>query len=65
MFNIIKLIRERIRRYFFIKKYKKRAKYWREHPVEFCEEFFGCKLYPYQKDMINKINKINQDRYKR
>lgn len=48
----------RLKDYFFKRKFQKKAKYWREHPVEFCEEYMGCKLYPYQKVMVNMLSQF-------
>jgi DNA replication protein DnaD len=39
-------------------------RYYREHPAEFAEEYLGCELYPYQKEMLNKMYKNNQSYYK-
>ena len=44
----------KLKDYFF----KKKIRYWRKHPAEFCEEYMGCKLYPYQKVMVNMLSKF-------
>jgi reverse gyrase len=45
------------------KKYKEFSKQWQEHPSQFLEEFFGMKLYWYQKLFINKIVKNKYIKY--
>ena len=39
-------------------------RYYREHHADFVEEYHGCGLYPYQKEMLNKMYKNNQSYYK-
>jgi hypothetical protein len=34
-------------------------RFYREHPAEFAEGYLGCKLYPYQKELINKMNYVD------
>lgn len=43
------------------KKYKEFSKQWKEHPSQFLEEFYGMKLYWYQKLVlvIDKLIKHN------
>lgn len=53
---ILKIIK-RIKQYFYNRRITKQIRYWREHPTEFCEEYLGCKLYPYQKVLLNKMVK--------
>lgn len=43
----------------FRKEYAKRARYLREHPVEFIEEMYGIKLYWYQKKLIELMGQKN------
>ena len=40
----------------FRREFKVKAKYWRKHPDELIEEFYGIKLYWYQKIIIKFIN---------
>lgn len=64
MFQFIKNIINNIKHYFYKRKMTKFIRYYREHPAEFVEKYFGCELYPYQKEMLNKMYK-NQNYYKR
>jgi len=61
MFQFIKNIISSIKHYFHKRKMTKFIRFYREHPAEFAEEYLGCKLYPYQKELINVMN----SRYKR
>lgn len=64
MFQFIKNIINKIKHYFYKRKMTKFIRYYREHPAEFAEEYLGCALYPYQKEMLNKMYKNNQSYYK-
>lgn len=46
-----------IKNYFKRKKYKKKIQYWRENPDLFCEEYFGMKLYDWQKKLVREMYK--------
>lgn len=60
MFQFVKDIINKIKYYFFKRKMTKFIRYYRSHPAEFAEKYLGCKLYPYQKEVLNKIYKSNQ-----
>lgn len=59
MFQFIKNIISRIKHYFYKRKMVKFIRFYREHPAEFAEGYLGCKLYPYQKELINKMNYVD------
>ena len=59
MFQFVKNIINKIKHYFFKRKMTKFIRYYRSHPTEFAEKYLGCKLYSYQKELLNKIYKSN------
>lgn len=63
MFQFFKNVINKIKRYFYKRKMNKFIRYYRENPAEFAEKYLGCELYPYQKELLNKIYKNNSIRY--